>query len=202
MKILEILRLNEMGYSQTKISISVNSARSTIQEVLKRCREVNLTYDKAQEMLSEEVGLLLYPKAAKKYFKSEPDYEKIYAEMQKHPKLNLRFLWTEYKEQHKDGLEYSQFCERFNRWQKKSGKKVTMHQEREPGKELFVDWIGDTLECIVDTETGELQKLIPDVAAGVHHYTYLFFGNGFGSLFRYFKLKDFRIITFVSIDMV
>lgn len=158
MKVLEILRLHEMGYSQNKISISVKCARSTVQEVIRRCKEVNLTYEKSQEMLLEEMMLLLYPKAAKKYFKTEPDYESIYKEMQKYPKLNLRFLWTEYKEHNKNGLEYSQFCERFNRWQQKTGKKVTMHQEREPGKELFVDWMGNKLECVVDSETGLLHK--------------------------------------------
>lgn len=30
-----------------------------------------------------------------------------------------------------------------------------MVQYREPGKELFVDWMGDTLDCIVDSSTGE-----------------------------------------------
>ncbi|MBP1763022.1 MAG: family transposase [Firmicutes bacterium] len=29
-----------------------------------------------------------------------------------------------------------------------------MAQNRDPGKELFVDWMGDTLECVVDSATG------------------------------------------------
>ena len=33
-----------------------------------------------------------------------------------------------------------------------------MVQEREPGKELFVDWMGDTLACVVDDETGNPVK--------------------------------------------
>ena len=115
MKLLEILRLFEMGYPQTKIKDSVKCARSTVGKVLKRCREASLTLEKAQSMSPDEI--------------------------KKQPNLNLRFLWTEYKAQNQDGLEYSQFCERFNRWQNKTGKKVSMHQEREPGKELFVDWI-------------------------------------------------------------
>ncbi len=31
-----------------------------------------------------------------------------------------------------------------------------MIQSREPGKELFVDWMGDTLDCVVDSSTGEV----------------------------------------------
>jgi transposase len=156
MKILEILRLSQMGYPQTKIKESVKCARSTVGEVLKRCREANLTFEKAQSMTNEEVTALLYPAAAKKYIKPEPDYESIYEELKKWPNLNLRFLWTEYKVQNPDGLEYSQFCERFNRWQNQTGKHVTMHQERTPGKEMFVDWMGDTLDAVVNPETGEL----------------------------------------------
>lgn len=30
-----------------------------------------------------------------------------------------------------------------------------MHQEREPGKELFVDWMGDTPSLVIDPSTGE-----------------------------------------------
>lgn len=158
MKILEILRLSELGYPQTKIKDSVKCARSTVGEVLKRCREKDLTLEKAQTMTPEEITALLYPAAAKKYIKPEPDYEYIYNEIKKHPNLNLQFMWTEYKKENPDGLEYSQFCERFNRWQNQNGKKVTMHQEREPGKELCVDWMGDTLNAVVNPTSGEIYK--------------------------------------------
>lgn len=174
MKILEILRLSQMGYPQTKIKESVNCARSTVGEVLKRCREAGLTFEKAETMTPEEITALLYPAAAKKYAKPEPDYENIYAEMKKNPKLNLQFQWTEYREDNSEGLSYSQFCERFNRWQDKTGKRVTMHQEREPGKELFVDWMGDTLAVVVDPETGELYPAHFFVAAlGNSGYPYV-----------------------------
>ncbi|KLU62630.1 integrase core domain protein [Peptococcaceae bacterium CEB3] len=165
MKILEILRLSEMGYPQTKIKESANCARSTVGEVLKRCREANLTFEKAQNMTTEEITALLYPAAAKKYAKQEPNYEYIYNQIKKHPNLNLRFLWTEYKEEAPGGLEYSQFCERFNRWQNKTGKHVTMHQEREPGKDMYVDWMGDKLPAVVNPETGEVHEAHFFVAA-------------------------------------
>jgi len=57
-----------------------------------------------------------------------------------------------------DGLSYSQFCSRYRRWRNASGKDVVMVQEREPGKELFADWMGDTLACVRDSETGKLIK--------------------------------------------
>ena len=33
---------------------------------------------------------------------------------------------------------------------------MVLPQEREPGKELFIDWIGDTLPSVVDCNTGEI----------------------------------------------
>ena len=33
---------------------------------------------------------------------------------------------------------------------------MSAYQEREPGKELFIDWMGDTLDCVMDYDTGEL----------------------------------------------
>lgn len=156
-KILETLRLTESGYSQRNIATSVGCAKSTVGEIQRRSREAGLCYEQALGMTNEALQKLLYPGyTAKKFIKPEPDYKFIHKELQKHPRLNLRFLWEEYKSKNPSGLEYSQFCERYNRWNEKPGRKVTMHQEREAGKEMLVDWMGDTLPIVIDSETGEI----------------------------------------------
>lgn len=158
-KILEILRLTEKGHTQREIGASVKCSKSTVGEVQRRCREANLCYASAVAMTSEDLHKVVYPAySGRKNIKPEPDYDFVNKELQKYRNLNLRFLWEEYKGKNPDGLEYSQFCERYSRWKGHSGKSVTMHQEREAGKELFVDWMGDTLPLVVDTSTGELQK--------------------------------------------
>ena len=49
-----------------------------------------------------------------------------------------------------------------------------MIQEREPGRELFVDWMGDTLSCVVDGESGELRAAHFFVATlGDSNYPYV-----------------------------
>jgi transposase len=53
-------------------------------------------------------------------------------------------------------MSYSQFCRRYKDWKDEAGKNVVMPMNREPGRELFVDWVGDTLDCVVDESTGEL----------------------------------------------
>jgi transposase len=71
---------------------------------------------------------------------------------------NLQYIWEEYKAKNSDGLSYSRYCKRYSDWKNETGKNVIMVQNREPGKELFVDWMGDTLDCVIDSATGELKK--------------------------------------------
>lgn len=154
-KIIEILRLTEQGFSQRDIAKSAGCSKSTVGEIQKRSREIGVTYGKAAEMTQDELKKLIYPKAAGHACKQDPDFGAVREELRKEPHLNLRFLWEEYKAQHPEGLEYSWFCEKYNRWLDKSGSRVTMHQEREAGKELFVDWMGDTLPVVIDPKTGK-----------------------------------------------
>lgn len=156
-KIIEILRLSEKGFSQRDIAKSAGCSKSTVGEVQKRCIAAGITYGKASGMLPDELKTLVYPKIAAHAFKQNPDFSALHKELQKDPRLNLRFLWEEYKSQHPDGLEYSWFCEKYGRWLDESGSKVTMHQERQAGKELFVDWIGDTLPVVIDSTTGKAE---------------------------------------------
>src|SRR5436190_924521 len=62
-------------------------------------------------------------------------------------------LWQEYREQHADGVGYSQFCEYYARWLK--GVTVVMRQEHRVGEKMFVDFSGDGID-IVSTTTGEV----------------------------------------------
>ena len=158
LKILEIMRLlEEQGLSHREIASSVNCGKTTVSEIKRRCREAGLTYKEAQAMSYAEIKDALYPKLAQLKVKADPDWSDIHARLEKHPRLNLQFIWTEeYRPSNPDGLSYSQFCRRYAQWCKKSGQKVVMHREHEPGKEMFVDWAGDTLDVVCDVETGEM----------------------------------------------
>ena len=156
-KIIEIIRLWEQGYSQREIAASVKCAKSTVGEVQRRCREHSLTYSQASNMTDDTIKATLYPDSfAKRYVKDEPNWESIHARLVAHKRQNLQFLWEDYRAGNPDGLGYSQFCKRYTLWRNETGKDVIMVQTHEPGKELFVDWMGDTLSCVVDPETGEM----------------------------------------------
>lgn len=174
-KIMEVLRLWEQGYSQRAIAASVKSAKSTVGEIQRRSREQGLSYSEASGMTNEEIHERLYPTKSKEgASKAEPGWEELHKRLEANRRLNLRYVWEEYRSGEPEGLGYSQFCRRYHQWREKTGKEVVMVQEREPGRELFVDWMGDTLSCVVDGETGEMQAAHFFVATlGDSNYPYV-----------------------------
>ena len=84
-----------------------------------------------------------------------PDFQHVYDELRRHRRLNLTLmqLWSEYRERHADGYEYTQFCEHYRRWRGKLD--YVMRQEHRAGEKLFVDY-GDGL-YVTDPETGALR---------------------------------------------
>jgi transposase len=155
-KIIEILRLTEQGYSQRKIAQSVKCGKSTVGEIQKRCQKCKLCYSTAAQMTNEKIKMLLYPDSFGHSLKKDPDWPSIHERLQANKRLNLQYLWEEYKSANTQGLSYSRFCKRYLDWKNETGKNVIMIQNREPGKDLFVDWMGDTLNCVVDSTSGEI----------------------------------------------
>jgi transposase len=110
-------------------------------------------------MTDEAINQLVYPSChGGRPARKEPDWEAIQKRLDGSKRLNLQFIYEEYRKETRDALGRSQFYERYAKWRAAAGKEVVMVQEREPGKELFVDWMGDTLECVLDSETGKLVK--------------------------------------------
>ena len=159
MTVLEILRLTEMGYSQRKIGGSVKCSKSTVGEIQRRCQEIGLNYSQAAKLSDKEIKSLVYPiYSSRKVIKPDPDYESIQNALKQDSNKNLQYLWEDYRSDNPEGLSYSQFCERFRRWKADTGQNVNMHIEREPGKEMLIDWMGDTLEVVYDSITGQVFK--------------------------------------------
>jgi len=61
MKIIELLRLWEQGYTQREIAASVNCSKSTVAGLQKRLQEIGLSYEAAKGMTDEAVTKLAYP---------------------------------------------------------------------------------------------------------------------------------------------
>jgi len=158
MIITEILRLKEMHLTYREIAEATDVSKTTVGEIINKCKECGLTYEDSLSMSPERINELIYPDSfGRKQVKEEPDWETIHKRLLSSRRINLQYIWQEeYRLDNPDGYSYSRFCAKYNEWKKSSGKNVILPQEREPGKELFIDWIGDTLPCVMDYGTGEI----------------------------------------------
>jgi len=175
MKIIEILRLSEMGMSQRGIASSAGCGKTTIGRVQALCKEKGITFEIGSRLSNEELEAALYPeKANNKSGAPEPEWQAVHEELVKHKNLNLQFMWEEYRTQYPNGLSYSRFCDHYRQYREESGRQVSLHQERKAGELMEVDWMGDTLPCVIDSKTGEAIEAHFFVAVlGYSHYPYV-----------------------------
>jgi transposase len=157
-KIRDVLRLkNEARLSDRQIAV-LGSARSTVQECLKRARLAGLSWPLPAEVDDEEPR---YP---------TPDFAAIQTELA-HKGVTRMLLWQEYKARHADGCQYSAFCRDYEAWLGRQD--AVMRFQHTPGDKLFVDYAGKTM-ALVDRHTGEIKVAQVFVAAlGASHYTYV-----------------------------
>lgn len=175
MKIIEMLRLSETGMTQRQIAASAGCGKSTIGDVLRLCRDNGITHEIATKLTDDELHAALYPEISSRSPSTpEPDWQAIHEELAKHKNLNLQFLWEEYRAQHPDGLSYSRYCARYRAYREATDRQVSLYHERKAGELMEVDWMGDTLPCVVDSETGERIGAHFFVAiVGYSHYPYV-----------------------------
>jgi len=155
-KIKEVLRLTyHSGLSARQVAQSLNISRSTVKEYLERAEKAGLGWPLPDTLSDQELEQKLFPPAVtvEAAAKALPDFRYIYQELKTHKKFNLTLdlLWQEYKEQHPEGYQYSQFCELYRRWRQKLD--YSMRQDHRGGEKLFVDY-GEGL-TLVDPKSGE-----------------------------------------------
>jgi len=167
-----VLRLKaEARLSDRQIAAVIGSARSTVQECLRRTRAASLTWPLPPECDEEELQARLYPRAAAPPRYPTPDFAAIHAELAARKGVTRMLLWQEYKARHPDGCQYSAFCRDYEAWLGRQD--PVMRFEHTPGDKLFVDYAGQTM-AVIDRHSGEVQVAQIFVAAlGASHYTYV-----------------------------
>ena len=155
------LRGRKCPYDVIQKRYSIGS--STLQLIMKRYAETGIPLENLKAMEPSKVEEMFYPpQNLRRDDIPMPDFQKYYDRlMDKGSKVNMYFLWIEYKEEHPDGYQQTQFYEHFRRFIEKNygGRDVSMPVERIPGEKMFIDWAGDQPELVVDTHTGELHKV-------------------------------------------
>jgi len=150
-KIKEVLRLGyENKVSMRKIALCCNLGIATVLEYFRRFRVSGLPWPLPAEISDEVLEYRLFPKNDPKRIAKEPlDYEYLFQEMKK-ANVTLAILWEEYKQEHPDGYQYSQFCDLYRKYVKSLN--YSMRQEHKAGEKTFVDF-GEGLN-LIDPKTG------------------------------------------------
>lgn len=173
-KIKDVLRLTHHGgLSARQVALSLNISRSTVKEYQQRAEQAGLAWPLPDTLSEQELEEKLFPPAVtvEAPAKALPDFHYIYQELKTHKKFNLTLdlLWQEYKEQHPEGYQYSQFCELYRGYRGKLD--YSMRQDHRGGEKLFVDYgEGSTL---LDSKSGEPVSTQLFVAVwGASNYTF------------------------------
>ncbi|MGE5549477.1 MAG: IS21 family transposase, partial [Bacteroidota bacterium] len=168
-KIREILRLHHEGLGTRAIARSVDASHSTVMDMLRRAKAAGFGWPLPKEIDDTALEAALYKGNIPASKKILPDMEWIHREM-KRKAVTLQLLWLEYKREHPDGLQYSQFCLRYKTWL--GSVDAPMRQTYRAGERGFVDYAGMTVP-VTDRSTGEvLQAQIFIFVLGASNYTY------------------------------
>ena len=158
-RIKQLLQLKKSGLSNRQIAKDLKISRDKTNE-----------YVRMAELDSLDIDALLRlddPVLEKRFHPGNPAYTDSrmetflellpdFVEQLSHKHVTRQLVWEEYKRTHPDGYEKSQFY--FHLAQNLRAQKApTSVLQHDPGKELFVDFAGDTLGY-VDVETGELKS--------------------------------------------
>lgn len=150
----EILRLRlDLKLSSREVANSCGVHRKTVSEYEKRIALAGLSWNDIRDLDDEALRELVRSNLDQ----SEPERplpspEYITKEL-KRPHVTRRTLWLEYKAQHTDGYEYSQFCYHISKYL--TDPELTMHIEYKAGARMFTDYAGQTMP-ITDPRTGEI----------------------------------------------
>ena len=153
--IREILRLRSLDFSTRQISQSVNKARSSVNDIVRKARNAGVKWPLSKDIDDRKLEEMLYAKPeGVREGKAEPDFPYVHSEL-KRKGVTRQLLWKEYAEVHPDNhYSYTRFCELYDIWRKKN-KKPSMRQLHKAGEKCFVDYAGMTVD-ITDPETGEV----------------------------------------------
>ena len=168
----EVLRLSlGEGLSVRNIAQSLGMSRPTVHRYMVRAVAAGLSWPLPATMDDTKLAEALFkrPESSPQLQRPEPEWTDIHRELGRKG-VTLMLLWTEWKEQHPDGHQYSQFAVHYHRWARHID--LVMRHDHRAGEKLFVDFAGDTIK-ITDPVTGETSEAQLFVAvSGASNYTY------------------------------
>ena len=161
--IIGVIELRNDKVSYPVIRRRYGIGNSGIDLIMNRYKDSGLSWEDFLKLEPSQVEELIYPpKNIRKEDIPMPDFERYYERMMtKGSRANMFYCWLDYKSEHPNGYQTSQFYEYFSRFIEKNygGDKVSMPVERIPGEKMYIDWVGDQPELLVNPHTGEIRKV-------------------------------------------
>jgi len=160
-KLRKVIVYYTQGKSKSFISTSLRLSRNTVSKYISHFISLRISLEELNQKNDLELELLFLNPESKDL---SPIHQQLYSffpyvEKRLRKKgMTKQLLWEEYKSKHPDGVQSTQFCEHFNRWQKQSSIAPLMRIVHKAGDKMFVDYAGELLE-IVDLITGEVQQI-------------------------------------------
>lgn len=157
---LEIVRLNELAFSQRQISDMVGSGRPVIKRTIDTAKHHKLTYREVSGWDAGRMDAFFGPKQSKPTQRdmhyTMPDYAAL-AKSLAQPGVTMQLLWEEYVDACRhNGRPYyrlTQFKKYFNDYLNQ--KSFTHVMKHKAGERVEVDWAGTKIRWI-DPDTGEI----------------------------------------------
>jgi transposase len=175
-KIKDVLRIHLLAprTSARQIARAVGCGKTAASDCLRRAAAAGLrTWETVVDLDEDELEQRLYPRSSKPVAASVrplPDWNSVREELARRDhKMTLALLWQEYKAEHPDGYQYSQYVELYRRYEKKLS--VVLRQHHRPGEKAFVDFCDGIF--LTDPVTGDKIRTELFVAAlGASSYTF------------------------------
>lgn len=157
-KLKEVYRLKfELGYSNRLIGTSVNISPGTVSEYLSLFKAAKLSWSEVANLADEVLEKLVYrhpEEVATKSVRAQPNWADVHLELRRKG-VTLLLLWREYKDQHPNGLGYTQFCKLYRAFSRTV--EPVMRLTHKAGEKTFVDYSGLKMEWI-NPGTGEIHE--------------------------------------------
>lgn len=152
-RLKKFLKLSLEGKSQRQIRELTGMSRNTITKYREVFNKHPLTQRELIKMSDKELYSIVYPVSEDK-----AEHDMLYSLF---PRMDVQLsrvgvtkliLWEQYKEDYPDGVQYSQFCEHYRRYEK--SQQITCVLEHKAGDKMMVDYAGKKL-YLTDPQNGE-----------------------------------------------
>ena len=150
-KLKKFLKLSLEGKSLRQISELTGMSRNTIFKYNDLLSKHPLSRKELSNLSDKELYSIVYPPSVEKQA-----HEVLYGLF---PEMDVQLsrvgvtkfmLWEKYKQNHPEGVQYSQFCEHYRRYQK--SQQITCVLEHKAGDKMMVDFAGKKL-YLTDKQT-------------------------------------------------